>query len=483
MSSASVPKKSFDVIVVGNGVLGLSLGLVLAQRGQHVAVLGEPHRPFAGSTASGAMLGCFGEVTTTLVASDAGRTKLELSIKATGLWPEWLDSLGDNATDEILTADGTTVILNSMGVAEIDDANFRAIRDELVRYSQPFEDVDPLDLDWIHPEPNSRPLRAFHIPGEHAVNSAELLIRLQNAFVAEGGTVVLAEATRVDYKGDQITGVTLTTGEGLTAGQVALAAGARTQPLLDELPISKHVPPLVSGYGVSVLMGTFDGTTPRSVIRTPNRSFACGLHLVPRGEGQVYCGATNVTSMRPRDAADMGDLVFLLQCAHRQIRMDLWGSPVKKVQVGNRPVSVDGFPLLGEGGMDGLWIMTGTYRDGLHLSPLVAREMADRILGESPSENLDLFTPLRRPIQALNREQIVNNTFVEHFAIGPEQDWTVPVEWNYWIYLDMRPAIERWVEEIDPEITPPPELVFTSRFDPDMLKLLREYYAWVRQLW
>jgi glycine oxidase len=190
MSSASDSTKSFDVIVVGNGVLGLSLGLVLARRGQRVAVLGEPHRPFAGSTASGAMLGCFGEVTTTLVASAAGRTKLELGIESTGLWPEWLDGLGDGAADELLTADGTTVILNSIGMAEIDDTNFRAIREELTRYSQPFEDVDPLDLEWVDAEPISRPLRAFHIPGEHAVNSAALLVRLHDTFVDAGGTTI-----------------------------------------------------------------------------------------------------------------------------------------------------------------------------------------------------------------------------------------------------------------------------------------------------
>ncbi|MEU4807382.1 FAD-dependent oxidoreductase [Actinosynnema sp. NPDC023587] len=483
MSATDAPNGSFDVIIVGNGVLGLSLGLVLARRGQAVAVVGEPHRPYAGSTASGAMLGCFGEITTTLVASDAGRTKLELGIKATGMWPEWLAGLGDGAADELLTADGTTVILNTIGMAEIDDTNFRAIREELTRYDQPFEDVDPLDLEWVDAEPISRPLRAFHIPGEHAVNSAALLVRLHDAFVAAGGTAVPGEAIRVDHTGDQVTGVTLTSGDRLTAGQVALAAGSRTQGLLNELPGGDRMPPLVSGYGVSVLMKTFDGTAPRSVIRTPNRSFACGLHLVPRGEGQVYVGATNVISVQPRDAADMRDLVFLLQCAHRQIRMGLWGSPIQKIQVGNRPVSVDGFPMLGAGGVDGLWIMTGTYRDGLHLSPLVAQEMAARILGEPGAEDFELFNPIRKPIQTMTREQIIDNTFIEQFAIGPEQDWTLPVDWHHWIGMDLRPAIERWVAEIDPEITPPAELVFTSRFDPDLLKLLREYYARTRELW
>src|SRR5436190_1388259 len=133
MNSTDVPRKTFDVIVVGNGVLGLSLGLELSRRGQDVAVLGEPHRPYAGSTAA------------------------------------------------------------------VDDVNFNIIRDELARYDTPYEDVDPLDLDWVDAEPISRPLRAFHIPGEHAVSAPALLTRLQDAFVAEGGTIVPAEAEHVDY--------------------------------------------------------------------------------------------------------------------------------------------------------------------------------------------------------------------------------------------------------------------------------------------
>ncbi|MBM7815131.1 NAD(P)/FAD-dependent oxidoreductase [Saccharothrix algeriensis] len=483
MNSPGVSQSSFDVVVVGNGALGLSLGLVLARRGQTVAVLGQPHRPMAGSTAAGAMLGSFAEVTTSLVASEAGRAKLELGIRATSLWPEWLAGLGDDAAERIVTADGTTVILNAIGMAEIDDTNYRAIRTELDRYSGAYEDVDPLDLEWVDAEPISRPLRAFHIPGEHAVSTPALLERLQSAFLAEGGTVIAQQATRVDHEGDRVTGVTLENGDRLTAGQVTLAAGAQSQALIDGLPVAGRIPPLVSGYGVSVLMKTVDGTAPRSVIRTPNRSFACGLHVVPRGEGEVYLGATNVVSIRPRDVADMRDLVFLLQCAHRQVRRKLWDSQVEKVQVGNRPIALDGFPLIGSGGMAGLWLLTGTYRDGVHLSPLLAQEMADRILGEPGSVDLDRFTPLRKPLQEWTRDRIVNDTVEHWIGIGYEQDWQIPVDWHQWIETDLRPATERWVEDIDPEFTPPAELVFLSRMDPEALKLLREYYARTREVW
>ncbi|MER6031477.1 FAD-dependent oxidoreductase [Streptomyces sp. NPDC001851] len=473
---------SFDVVIAGNGVLGLSLAWVLARRGQRVAVLGRPHRPWAGSTAAGAMLGCFGEVTTSLLASEHGRAKLELGIQAAALWPQWLAELEDRTEGApVKTAQGTTVILNTIGTAEIDDANYNAIRAELTRYSEPFEDVEPADLDWVDAEPISRPLKAFHIPGEHAVNAAALLERLEAAVVQAGGTLVPEFATRVEYQGDRVTGVVLSDGERIAAGHVMLAAGARTQELLDSLPVGPRIPRLVSGYGVSSLIRTVDGTTPDSVIRTPNRSFACGLHIVPRGEGHVYVGATNVISVEPRDTAEMRDLVFLLQCAHRQVRRSLWNSDVTKVQVGNRPVSMDAFPLLGEGGMRNLWIMTGTYRDGLHLSPLLAQDFAARILGEEPQADLARFAPVRQPLQTGTREEIVDVLIDHQMGIGYEQDWTIPVEWHQWIEMDLRPGTLAWANELDPEFTPPAELLFASRFEPELVSVLRKYYATCRE--
>ncbi|WP_411144661.1 NAD(P)/FAD-dependent oxidoreductase [Streptomyces sp. x-80] len=313
------------------------------------------------------------------------------------------------------------------------------------------------------------------------MNPVALMERLESAFTKAGGTVITELATAVAHDRDRVTGVTLANGEGISAGQVVLAAGARTQALLDTLPVGPRIPKLVSGYGVSALVKTVDGTSPRSVIRTPNRSFACGLHVLPRSQGEVYLGATNVISSAPRDIAEMRDLVFLLQCAHRQVRRNLWDSHVAKVQVGNRPVSVDGFPLLGAGGMDGLWIMTGTYRDGLHLSPLLAQEMTARILGEAPRTALASFTPVRPPLQAWSRERIVEDVVHHTIAIGYEQDWKLPVEWHGWIENDLRPATLSWAEEIDPEFTPPPELLFLSRHIPDLAKILREYYAASRE--
>ncbi len=473
-------QRSFDAIVIGNGALGLSLALVLARGGTKVAVLGEPTRPGGASAAAGAMLGCFGEVTAATLASEHGRVKHELAVAARGRWSGWLASLAEDTgeTTPIRGADGTVVILNTVGMPGIDDVNFAAIRAALDRHGEPYEDVEPAQVDWLDPDAKSRPVRAMLIPGEQAVDAATLLRQLVRAVERNGGTVIPGTGVRVERSRGQATAVTLSTGERLLSHRIVVAAGARSQELLDTLPdIAAQIPRLVSGYGVSALLRTEDGTAPRTVIRTPNRAFACGLHVVPRSGGEVYVGATNIISPDCMATPVLRDVVFLLNCASRQVRRNLWMSGTQRIQVGNRPVALDGFPLLGATGLDGLWLMTGTYRDGLHLSPLLAHEMSKAVLGEATDTALSIFTPVRHPVQPASRKEIIDTAVSHMLATGYEYDWTIPVEWPSIIEHNMRPSYEKFTEELNPVYTPPPELLAASRVSPSLYKMLRDYYA------
>ena len=211
------------------------------------------------------------------------------------------------------------------------------------------------------------------IPNEHSVNSHLLLEKLDAAFVTEGGTLKNENAKRVLAEGGVTKGAELYSGEVLWAKKVVVAAGVQSLDLLNNFDkLVKKIPPLFSGYGVSILVKMPEGVDlPTSVIRTPNRAFACGLHCVPRGNGVLYLGATNIISERPKEQALISDVQFLLDCAVDQLNLDLYGAEIIAIQVGNRPIPADGFPLIGECCIEGLWLATGTYRDGLHQSPLV----------------------------------------------------------------------------------------------------------------
>ncbi|MDY7065938.1 D-amino acid dehydrogenase [Pseudomonas extremaustralis] len=474
----------FDVIVVGAGAIGGSIAYELSSRGLNVCRVGETGRTDSASMAAGAMNGCFGEVTSGLLASDHGRLKLTMDLQARDLWPTWAERLADESGiyTSLFTAIGTHVVLNSAGMDEVDTVNYETIERSLQEYGEPFETVDPRTLEWLAPDHLVRPLRGLFIPNEHSVNSHLLLEKLDAALLANNGTLINKNASRVLAEGGVVTGVELLGGEVLLGKKVVVAAGVRSLDLLSELDtVVNKIPPLFSGYGVSILVKLPDGMElPKSVIRTPNRAFACGLHCVPRGDGVLYLGATNILSERPKRHALISDVQFLLDCAVDQLNLDLHSAEIISIQVGNRPISADGFPLIGECGVQGLWLVTGTYRDGLHQSPLLAAYIAD-CMTDFNSTGLDLstFSPMRAPLTGLAREMTVSETVKQMFATGYEYRWDVKPYWLPILDKGLSSNYQQLIDELHPSFTPPPELVaFSYLYESMRVKLTQYYKEW-----
>ncbi|WP_416985414.1 NAD(P)/FAD-dependent oxidoreductase [Streptomyces sp. T028] len=470
-----------DVIVIGNGALGSSIAFELARRGTNVARVGGSARRHAASTAAGAMLGCFGEVTEPLMSTEHGRSKLSLDHQARRLWADWLLALSEysGCESELITADGTFVFLNSVGTAAIDTTNFAVIEAALNQYDEPYESVDAESIDWMRPNELFRPLRALYMPQEHAINTARLFEKLDAALLKAGGTIVEDHVTSLVVEGDSVTGVVLANGQTLSAGQVVVAAGAQSVDLLADLEdVHRRIPPMVSGYGVSALVRTKDRSLPRSVLRTPNRALACGLHCVPRADGVLYLGATNIISDTPREHADLKDLKFLVDCSIDQLHTDLEEAALVNVQVGNRPIPADGYPLFGATGVAGLWMASGTYRDGLHQSPLLAREMADMLeSGVGRTAELRAFAPVRAPLAPGTREQVVSSAVSHMVATGYERKWNITGEWPAIIEESLAGKYLDTANALDEEFTPPAEFLVTMN-DHKRAALRRYYAAW-----
>ncbi len=472
---------SHDVIVIGNGALGSSIAFELARRGTKVARIGGRTRQNAASTAAGAMLGCFGEVTEPLMSTEHGRSKLSLDHQARDLWAGWLQELAERSGDEsdLISARGTFVFLNTVGTSAIDTTNFAVIQQALTDHQEPYELVDAEAVEWMRPNELFRPLRALFMPGEHAVNTAKLFEKLDAALVAAGGEVVDDLVTSLVTDGETVTGVRLAGGTTLSAAHVVVAAGAQSVELLAGLEdVQRRIPPMVSGYGVSALVRTEDGSLPNSVLRTPNRALACGLHCVPRGDGVLYLGATNIISDTPRSHPDLKDLKFLVDCSIDQLHTGLEQAALLSAQVGNRPIPADGYPLFGATGVDGLWMASGTYRDGLHQSPLLAREMADMIeKGAGQVRELVDFAPVRAPLAPGTRDAVVASAVSHMVATGYERKWTITGEWPEIIEESLTAKYRRTADDLDPDYTPPAEFLVTMT-DSKWEALRRYYAAW-----
>ena len=177
-----------------------------------------------------------------------------------------------------------------------------------------------------------------------------------------------------------------TRGAGLVAvGQVVLATGAHTYELLARSGLTRLLPPLLAGRGVSVLVHATDPAP--GCVRTPNRAFSCGLHVVPRADGTTYLGATNrlTTTPEAQSGPQLSELDDLIGGCVRELDRRLRRAEVVSMSVGHRPVTPDRLPLVGRTAEPWLLVATGTWRNGVVLAPLIADLVADEVAAPGAS--------------------------------------------------------------------------------------------------
>ncbi|ANY05787.1 NAD(P)/FAD-dependent oxidoreductase [Pseudonocardia sp. HH130630-07] len=401
---------AYDIVIVGNGILGIAsaLELVRADPALRVAVVGPSDRTGGASAAAGAMLSCFGEVTHRTLASEPGRVKLELSLQALEEWPAWLDGLNDELPDEreLAIREGSYVLLNSYG-GRLDSLNYRAIVDAVCGYGRKFEILPLGEVPNLDPAVNARPLEAVHLPEEGSIDARAVLDRATEVARRNGVTIHDDSVVGWQQQRGRGQGVLLRSGEALSAGSFLVAAGAFTPAIVQDLKDpAAPLMPILSGVGVAVTcQATSSGL--RHVVRTPNRSGGCGLHLVPGGD-TVYIGATNDVLLNPGAWSSLGMAHFLASGAMEQFDRRLFGSSVTAWHAGNRPLPLDGYPVVGQLWQDNVWVLSGTYRDGFHCAPVLARHAADLVRGGSGVLGHELFAPLRPPLRTLSQEQAVD---------------------------------------------------------------------------
>ena len=169
-----------NVVVIGGGVLGLSVGRELARRGAGVLMIYPEHRPGmdSASLAAGAMIDAFGELTRR-PPDPMDRARLEFRIRSQGGYPEWLGELAEESGRSIFTTRGMFMVGNDVGD---DDAGHMArIRQELARYAKPFDEVDPADVPGLNPKGDCRTTEAIFVREDLTVDSRQLLDALSRS--------------------------------------------------------------------------------------------------------------------------------------------------------------------------------------------------------------------------------------------------------------------------------------------------------------
>lgn len=378
---AAAQRRSFDVAVVGGGVIGLACAWRAAQRGLRVTVLerGEP-----GGGASHVAAGMLAPVAEAELGGDAARCVLELGLASAARYPAFVAELAEAAgADPGYLRCGTLLVARDRDEAE-------ALERELaLRRERGLEVERLLGSQARRREPALAPaLRlALHAPDDHAVDPRRLCAALVAAVAGAGGDLRAgAQVSAMLCEGGRVTGVALAGGERVAAEQVVAAAGSWSC-ALGGLPAEARVPVRpVKGQ----ILRLHDPRGPGLVTRTIRMSSS---YLVPRGDGRYVLGAT--MEERGFETDVTAGAVFELLRDAAEVVPGVSELVLDELQAGLRPGTPDNAPLIGRGALDGLVWATGHYRNGVLLTPVTADLVGALLAGEDPGEWAPGLAPSR----------------------------------------------------------------------------------------
>jgi glycine oxidase len=363
---------SRDVLVIGGGVIGLSLAWRARERGMSVTVLERDTLGSGTSQVAAGMLAPVAEVE----FGEAGRRVLELGLRSAELWPSFAEQLqAASGIDVGLLRTGTLVLARDEDEARELERQV-AFRDGLglatsrLRGSEAREREPALS-------PSTR--LALEAPDDHSVDPRAVLAALRAACETSGVELrEHAHVERVESNAGHVTGITLADGETIAAGQAALAAGAWSAQVagaeLDSARPGATVPVRpVRGQLLRLRDPAGPGLLSR-VIRFE------GGYVVPRADGRYVLGAS--VEERGFDLEpDAGGVYELLREAH-EVVPGVSELKIEELCVGLRPGMPDNAPAIGPGSPEGLTLATGHHRNGILLAPLTAELGAELLCGE-----------------------------------------------------------------------------------------------------
>ena len=352
--------KTWDAIVAGGGVIGLSLASRLKAHGLRVLVI-EKHEPAceASYAAGGMIANCdphIPDVLRPLVAASAQ------------MYPEFVLELQEESGEPADLRDAGTIACFAGGEASEFSGARQLAGDQLLEL-EPL--LVPGENTWFLPECSVDP-RGL---GRALVKASK---RLGVDFVT-GSPVVEVIATN-----GRASGVKTTRSE-YAANIVINCAGAwaaQIQPLsIPTRPVKGQMVCLVPQPGGP------HGPMIQHVVRTPK------VYIIPRSDGRILLGAT--VEEAGFDKQVDPDTILRLHQAGVDAVPALAEMRIHDSWAGLRPGTPDNLPILGETSLPGYYAATGHFRDGIMLAPITAKLIAELVTGYKPAYDLTPFSPLR----------------------------------------------------------------------------------------
>jgi glycine oxidase len=353
VSSARISSTA-DVVVIGGGLIGTSIGWRLRQAGVDVVVVAGERSAAASRVAAG-MLAPITEATFT------EQRLLQLNLASLSRYPDFVA--------ELEVASGLPAGLRqtpNLSVAyDADDAaRLDTFADFLARAGHSGERLTSRECRRHEPLLAPTIRSGLLVESDWSCDNRLLL----QALIEAGHRIHVREVPgfvhHVTSSNGRVTGVELADGQNIGAPRVVVANGAWARQIsgLPDLPVRP-----VKGQIVRLDPGRLPA--PSLTIRAYSRGSE--IYLVPREGGrEVVLGAT-VEELGFDQRVTAGAVYELLRDGRTVMPMTAEYA-VAEMSVGWRPGTPDNAPILGRCDLDGLVLATGHYRNGVLLTPVTA---------------------------------------------------------------------------------------------------------------
>lgn len=366
------------VVIVGGGVVGLSIAWHLARRGGCDVVVVDPSPGRGASWAAAGMLAPIAE------AIDGEVAVLKLGLASNRLYPEFIAMLADESgLDAGYTRNGTLLVAR--------DADESAAVARLHRYQLELglsaERATSREARSIEPALSPSVRSAVWIADDHQIDNRLFVTALIEACRRSGVSFVSAHASSISADS-----VTLRSGDRLDCDRVIASTGAWRVPIrTDEGHRTLPVRP-VKGQ-ILRLRATSRAVMPTRSVR------ALDCYLVPRSHGEIAVGAT--VEERGYDVGVTAGAVLDLLRSAWELVPGIAEAEVGEVLAGLRPAAPDNIPIIGSlrGTGDGstdVIIAAGHFRHGVLLTPVTAHLVTTLVVeGTVSGPDAALLAPCR----------------------------------------------------------------------------------------
>jgi glycine oxidase len=368
--------KTFDVAIVGGGVIGASIAFELAGEKRQVVVFDRRQPGREASWAAAGMLSPAPDSPRDLPLAPLGAESLRL-------YPDFIARVeAESGKSAAYAREGTLEVFS--------DADGEAHRDGRVDLCRQLAlRAEPLELTAArHWEPAlGEGARAVAwLPDEGIVEPRALT----------HAVITAAQHRNVEIRGDcpvtelisernRCTGC-IAGGERISAGHVVVAAGCFSGQLGGASGLLARIAPTRPVRGQMLALRP-RGASLRRVLRSER------AYLVPRRDGRIVAGSTVEEAGFEKRVTPEG--VRKIFDAALELFPGLADAELVETWSGLRPGTPDDLPILGPTGVEGLLIASGHYRNGILLAPVTAKLMRDWIVDGRTHWDAKAFSPLR----------------------------------------------------------------------------------------